>query len=110
VLPPPGTRLAAVRRRPPPARHPAPWAEFLRHFRAQGGRPTLLDLFPSSLAAVLNLAGGMLPPAGRARVLCSGASAARESGLTAMPDRLDQSNRFTIQSCVLKLPKFVEKS
>jgi len=59
VLPPPGTRLAAVRRRlPPPARRPAPWAEFLRHFRAHGGRPTLLDLFPSSLAAVLNFAGG----------------------------------------------------
>jgi len=59
VLPPPGTRLAAVRRRlPPPARRPAPWAEFLRHFRAHAGRPTLLDLFPSSLAAVLNLADG----------------------------------------------------
>ena len=59
MLPPLGTWLAAVcRRLPLPARRPAPWAEFLRHFRAHGGRPTLLDLFPSSLAAVLNLAGG----------------------------------------------------
>jgi len=43
---------------PPPARRPTLWAELLRRFRAHGGRPTLLDLFPSSLAAVLNLAGG----------------------------------------------------
>ena len=63
----------------PPARRPAPWAEFLRHFRTHGGRPTLLDLFPSSLAAVLNLAGGNAAASRpRARALFWGERRSRE--------------------------------
>ena len=111
----------APRRAPPPARRPAPWAEFLRHFRAHGGRPTLLDLFPSSLAAVLNLAGGNAAASrSRARALFWGERRSRERSdryarpvgpvLTGLTGVVDRSNRFTIQSCVLKLPKFVEKS
>ena len=104
------------RRLPPPARRPAPWAEFLRHFRAHAGRPTLLDLFPSSLAAVLNLAdGNTVASRPRARALFWGERRSRErSDRYAQPvgpvltGVVDRSNRFTIQSCVLKLPKFIE--
>ena len=106
-------------RAPPPAHRPAPWAEFLRHFRGHGGRPTLLDLFPSSLATVLNLAGGnaaAIRP--RTRALFWGERRSRERSdryarpvgpvKTGPTGVVDWSNRFTIQSCVLKLPKFVE--
>jgi len=109
------------RRLLPPARRPAPWAEFLHHFRAHGGHPTLLDLFASSLAAVLNLAGGNAAASRpRARALFWGERRSRERSdryarpvgpvLTGLTGVVDRSNRFTIQSCVLKLPKFVEKS
>ena len=79
----------------------------------------MLDLFPSSLAAVLNLAGrNAAASKPRARALFWGERRSRERSdryarpvgpvLTGLTGVVDRSNRFTIQSCVLKLPKFVE--